>query len=202
MSTITFTPEQAWEYASQWGSMMTNGDPGACMYGFTENCRPQSEAHRQEVIGWMIRCKRDVVVNPDRYDSDEAAKIDSFIKFIETRGLAENSFLIEISTETASACRLDGEELDGKALEDLLGCNRSGDTTEPCLYVRNKWKPQFRTIKMIDGEYQNVPATYEDKLEACQAICFESDFWGEDEKILDASLIYQSACDLELSMDD
>lgn len=193
--TIKFTPAEAWEYASQWGSYMKAGDPGACMYGFNEDCRPQSEEHRQEVIDWMMRCKLDVVGNPDRYDNNEASKIDAFIEFIKNRGLSEDSFIIEISSDTASACRLDGDELDGKVGKDLLDCNRSGDVTEPCLYVLTKWKPQFRIVKRIDGEYKNVLASYEDKLEFYQSVYFESDPAGLSEQDLDVQLVHEAALD-------
>lgn len=198
MTTITFTPEQAWEYASQWGSMMTNGDPGACMYGFNSDCRPQSDEHRQEVIGWMIRCKRDVVINPDRYDDNEADKIDSFIKFIQSRGLAEKSFYIELSSDCVTACRLDGEEVDGQLRGDLFDCNRSGDMTEPVNFVINKWKPQFCIVKQVDGEYKNVPATYQDKLDMCKQIWLETSFPdGVFESRLDKLLVYEAALNIE-----
>ena len=41
------------EHAAQWGSYMTGGDPGACMYGFDDSGRVQSESHRAECIAWI-----------------------------------------------------------------------------------------------------------------------------------------------------
>lgn len=46
-------PREAWLYAAEWGSFVTNGDPGACMYGFSENAQPQSEEHRARCLRWI-----------------------------------------------------------------------------------------------------------------------------------------------------
>ena len=40
------TPVQAWLYAASWGG----GRNGMCLYGFYEDCLPQSEQHRQDCI--------------------------------------------------------------------------------------------------------------------------------------------------------
>lgn len=196
-TTIQFTPEKAWGYAAQWGSAMSSGDSGACMYGFYKDCRPQSEEHRQAVIDWMNKCLLDVVANPDDYDDDELQKIDAFIEFIKNRGLKEDSFILELSSECVSACRLDGGELDGDIRQDLLDCNRSGDMTEPCKYVLSRWKPQFCVVKMVDGEYKNVEATYEDKLIVCMEIYSSSGFnRGTPEDLLERYIVWQAASDL------
>lgn len=76
---MPFTNEQAYEYAAQWGSMVTNGDPGACMYGFSEDFTVQSESHRADCIAWMQDCRKDVESNPANYDGDELEKIDMLI---------------------------------------------------------------------------------------------------------------------------
>ena len=75
------TPREAWEYAASWGSYMRSGDPGACMYGFDEDCRPQSEEHRQRVIDHLETCQRLVRANPQDYDKDELKKMDAFVRF-------------------------------------------------------------------------------------------------------------------------
>jgi len=78
----TMSPADAWEYAATWGSLMTSGDPGACMYGFDESCLPQSEEHRADVLAWVEKCRAIVEADPDSYDSDELAKMDSFVRYI------------------------------------------------------------------------------------------------------------------------
>lgn len=83
------SPKEAWGYAASWGSMMTSGDPGAVMYGFDENGRPQSEEHRAEVIAWMKGCREDVVERPEDYDDGELAKLDGFIRYIEQAPVLE-----------------------------------------------------------------------------------------------------------------
>lgn len=46
----------AYSIASQWGSFITAGDPGACFYGFQfGDARPQSEKHRDQCITYIDR---------------------------------------------------------------------------------------------------------------------------------------------------
>lgn len=80
---------QAWGYAATWGSMITAGDPGACMYGFDESCRPQSEKHRRDVLAWIADCRLQVIAKPDDYDADELAKLDAFVRHIEAAPVKE-----------------------------------------------------------------------------------------------------------------
>jgi hypothetical protein len=85
-SELYMDPKDAWLYAATWGSYMTGRDPGACMYGFNEKCRPQSEDHRERVLEHMTKCRERVVNNPDDYDDeDELEKLDQFVKFITCR---------------------------------------------------------------------------------------------------------------------
>lgn len=73
---------EAAEYAPQWGSMMTPGDAGACMYGFDETGRPQSEEHRADCIRWMESNLEDVKANPGNYEEGEAEKVESFLAWL------------------------------------------------------------------------------------------------------------------------
>lgn len=51
---------QAYQVASQWGSYMRSGDPGACFYGFKpDDGRPQTETHRQQCIAYAGQCRDD-----------------------------------------------------------------------------------------------------------------------------------------------
>lgn len=57
ISTPITVPSDAWGIAAQWGSAMTSGDPGACMYGFDERFCVQSEEHRAACLLWIEQCK-------------------------------------------------------------------------------------------------------------------------------------------------
>lgn len=69
-------------FAATWGSFMTAGDPGACMYGFDDTGRPQNEAHRADCIREMEKNRLRVIERPDDFDDDEIEKIDSFLAWI------------------------------------------------------------------------------------------------------------------------
>lgn len=48
------TPRQAYRIASQWGSYMHAGDPGACFCAFhLDDARPVSERHRKACLSWI-----------------------------------------------------------------------------------------------------------------------------------------------------
>lgn len=70
------TLKDAWLYAAQWGSFIRNGDPGACLYGFDESFRVQSEAHRADCLEQMAQARATVEADPAHYDADELAQID------------------------------------------------------------------------------------------------------------------------------
>jgi hypothetical protein len=71
------TLKDAWLYAAQWGSFIRNGDPGACLYGFDESFRVQSEAHRADCLAEMAKARAAVVAAPQHYDADELEQIDA-----------------------------------------------------------------------------------------------------------------------------
>lgn len=73
----------AWLYAASWGSFMHSGDPGACMYGFSEDCRPQSEEHRANVLAYIgCHCRPRVLERPADFPRDELRQMDRFVAFI------------------------------------------------------------------------------------------------------------------------
>jgi hypothetical protein len=75
---------EAVAYAATWGSYMRDGDPGACMYGFGDEARPQSEDHRRNILAFLDNhCAPVVAANPGDYEPDEAAKMAEFRAFIE-----------------------------------------------------------------------------------------------------------------------
>lgn len=69
-------------FCATWGSYMTGGDPGACMYGYDDSGRPQTRSHRDDSIEWLEGCKLNVKANPDDFDDDELDKIDSCIAYL------------------------------------------------------------------------------------------------------------------------
>lgn len=77
MSRAPLAPEDAWLYAASWGSYMTSGDPGACMYGFNERFHVQSEAHRRTCIDYLASCRAIVAESPEHYDADELGQLDA-----------------------------------------------------------------------------------------------------------------------------
>lgn len=82
-------PKQAWLYAAQWGSFIRIGDPGACMYGFSEDCRPQSEQHRAACIAYINReCLPAVAEQPKWYDRDEVRKLKRLRRYLATAPLS------------------------------------------------------------------------------------------------------------------
>lgn len=54
MTALALTPAAAYAIASQWGSFISPGDPGACLYSFRwRDGRPQSEGHRRECLAYI-----------------------------------------------------------------------------------------------------------------------------------------------------
>lgn len=46
--------QRAYEIASQWGSYISSGDPGACFYGFkVADGRPQNQEHRHDCLNYI-----------------------------------------------------------------------------------------------------------------------------------------------------
>lgn len=53
MTPTLLTPSEAFEIASQWGSYMRDGDPGAIFYSFPLNdARPQGDDHRAACLAY------------------------------------------------------------------------------------------------------------------------------------------------------
>jgi hypothetical protein len=86
---------------------------------------------------------------------------------------------------------------DEATLEHLRDCNASGDCEPACRYVLEHCNPEFRIVKKIDGEYQNVVASPEDKRSICEEIYFESDTDFSDEDNANLYLVWEAAHDLQ-----
>lgn len=78
------TNEEAWLFAASWGSYMTSGDPGACLYGFDERFLVQSEQHRTDCVNQMLERRRYVETNQDGYEDNEIEQIDALIEKLKT----------------------------------------------------------------------------------------------------------------------
>ena len=69
------SPEEAYEVASQWGSYMRDGDPGAVFYTFpTGDARPQSPDHRLTLISHTRTCQ--MIAASRALEADEDAEDD------------------------------------------------------------------------------------------------------------------------------
>lgn len=91
--TTTMTESEAIAYAATWGSYMTGGDPGACMYGFSPEIglKVQSEQHRTNCLDWIERCKGRVRDEPDNdaFEPDEAEQLDCLAEMIRNAPIHE-----------------------------------------------------------------------------------------------------------------
>lgn len=66
------TKEQAYDIASQWGSLIRSSDPGVCFYRFRFNDgRPATEAHREECIAYAESLEKDAAGRHWTAQSDE-----------------------------------------------------------------------------------------------------------------------------------
>lgn len=196
-------PKDAYAFAATWGSFMKDGDPGACMYCFDEDCRPQSEEHKQDVLDWMEKCRLSVVAFPENYDEDELEKIDRFVEFIKRRNIELDDpkpFIIELSTCGAvDCCTMDGDDISEESdlFQDLLDCCGPGDVSGACLHILEKYKPEFRIVRKTGGHYENVVASKEEKQAVCEVIycCSNTDFSEED--TAEMYLIWEASCSIE-----
>lgn len=108
-------------------------------------------------------------------------------------------FIVEISNYSVSTCKMNGEEI-GKSLRlysDLEDCSKSGDCQEACEYVLKNHKPEFRTVVMVDGEYENVIATAAHKQAVCESIYYDSNSDFSDEDTANMYLIWEASSQLE-----
>lgn len=78
--------QEAVQFMATWGSYMTGGDPGACMYGFSGEgpLTVQSEDHRTDSIKWLEDCKSKVEDSPEDYEESdqEIENIDTVISML------------------------------------------------------------------------------------------------------------------------
>lgn len=83
------TPREFWLMAAMWGSAMTAGDPGSCLYGFDETGLVQSEEHRRSCIDYIedINQRLAKYLTLDVLDGDSkqrAEEIRAMLAYLET----------------------------------------------------------------------------------------------------------------------
>jgi len=77
------SPFEFWLAAADWGSYMTADDPGACMYGFDEHSRVQSETHRQQCMDYIESDCRAAAGSNDNPNEDHA-QLDAMLSYLKT----------------------------------------------------------------------------------------------------------------------
>lgn len=108
------------------------------------------------------------------------------------------TFIVELSSCGAVlACTTDGEYLSGDMLQDMLDCTGPGDAEPSIRYVLETYDIDFRTVKNIDGEYQNVTASPDDKKIVCEYIYFESETDFTSEENCNLYLIWEAASQVQ-----
>ena len=81
------SPSEFWLVAAEWGSYMTAGDPGACMYGFDERGAVQSETHRAACVAWITQeCRAAANRNEDPTSDHE--QLDAMLAYLKTAPVA------------------------------------------------------------------------------------------------------------------
>lgn len=77
------TPSRAYEIASDFGSYMRAGDPGAVFYSFRVNdARPTSEQHRAQALTY---CESLIAEQPDAPDLIALSALRAFFQQTECR---------------------------------------------------------------------------------------------------------------------
>lgn len=84
------TPSEAFAVASQYGSYMRAGDPGAIFYSFyAGDGRPVSEEHRAALVEAVgAKLERALSQEPGDYDADELAALLAFFETSELQRVA------------------------------------------------------------------------------------------------------------------
>lgn len=78
------TPREALEIASQWGSLIRAGDPGAVFYTFGDDATPQGPRHRAQLIAYTKDCIEKLAL--PCYDDEREelkAELESLLAFFE-----------------------------------------------------------------------------------------------------------------------
>lgn len=77
--------------------------------------------------------------------------------------------------------------------QDLLDCTSPGDSESECRYVLDNYDIDWRIVKQIDDEYQNVAASADDKRICCNMIYCDSETDFADTDNAELYLIWEAA---------
>lgn len=85
------SPREAWLFAASWGSLIGDGSDGdgPAMYGYSEDCRPQHEAHRAASLRHIEDCLAIVAESPQHYNKTEPRKLRQLRRYLSTAPLKE-----------------------------------------------------------------------------------------------------------------
>ena len=73
--------------AAQWGSFVTNGDPGACLYGFGDDGLVQDEDHRKACLEYIeAHCRKAADTNVASGDEPEGQhdQLDAMVEYLKS----------------------------------------------------------------------------------------------------------------------
>lgn len=87
---MVIRPREFSGVAAQWGSYMTAGDPGACMYGFGDDGLPQSEEHRQQCLAYIedhCRAAADANVAAGDDPTEQHPQLDDIVAYLKSAPL-------------------------------------------------------------------------------------------------------------------
>ena len=78
-------PSQVAAVAASWGSYMSNGDPGVCMYSFGQDGLLNGEEHRKRCLEYIDRNCLPLVIGPSRgYTQTDVEGLHALRRYIET----------------------------------------------------------------------------------------------------------------------
>ena len=77
--------------------------------------------------------------------------------------------------------------------QDLLDCTSPGDCESECRYVLDNYDIDWRIVKQIDGKWENVSASADDKRILCETIYFDSETDFADTDNSELYLIWEAA---------
>lgn len=142
-------PKQFWEVAATWGSAMTSGDPGACMYGFDERGIVQSEEHRQQCIAYIEDdCRKAAEVNiAAGEDAEEQhGEIEAMLAYLkgapiegelpEMDEFTEAYVTAALFSSTDQSSDDGGEPLDDNYCADHIGAETINDMIADCAHFQ------------------------------------------------------------------
>jgi hypothetical protein len=176
------TPAQAFAIASQWGSLIRSGDPGAVFYTFPLNdARPLSEDHRRQCVAYC----ESLLDGPPRYETHndimDRAELCALLDFFKEsplgdgteKPIAPNEYQLPIDGAVGAYDQLD--DFTKGYIEALFftetepGTTRDDMEDDPVVWEHDVYEGR---IKGIPGDF-GIADLHLDALEAIKADCRE-----------------------------